>query len=337
MLAGHAEEAVRVGFEALQLAEELGLDDLRAHALTNIGVARTMMGDRGGVADLERSVAISAETNSPESVRGFLNLGSTYAELGDLRKAFDVHAAGRRMAERFADAGGMRWFAAERVFERYWRGQWEDAARLADDLIDESAGDGRHYSEYSSRIVRGWIRLARGELEPALDDAAHALDFARQAADVQALHPALAFRARVLLAAGRTDDARALADELVRTWTGGGPLVVSFWVADLAPVLLGAGSPRELLGAAAATPIRTRWLDAAAAFAAGEFERAATLYSEIGTRPDEAFARLRAAERLVEAGDRDYADRELARAAAFYRSVGATAYLREVESLLASV
>jgi hypothetical protein len=54
-----------------------------------------------------------------------------------------------------------------------------------------------------------------------------------------------------------------------------------------------------------------------------------------GSLPDEAHPRLREAERLIAGGRSSEGDEELQRALAFYRSVGATAYLREGEALLA--
>ena len=49
-----------------------------------------------------------------------------------------------------------------------------------------------------------------------------------------------------------------------------------------------------------------------------------------------AFADLRAAEQLVSEGRRAEADRHLQRGLAFWRSVGATRYVREGERLLAA-
>jgi hypothetical protein len=54
-----------------------------------------------------------------------------------------------------------------------------------------------------------------------------------------------------------------------------------------------------------------------------------------GSLPDEAFARLRAAERLVGSRRRAEGDGELQRALGFFRSVDPTAYVREGEVLLA--
>jgi len=56
----------------------------------------------------------------------------------------------------------------------------------------------------------------------------------------------------------------------------------------------------------------------------------------MGAARSEALARLRAAERLVRDGRRAEADEQLQRALAFYRSVGATRYVREGEALLAA-
>ena len=56
----------------------------------------------------------------------------------------------------------------------------------------------------------------------------------------------------------------------------------------------------------------------------------------MGAVPEEAFARLRRAEALVRAGRRAEADAQRERALAFYRSVRATAYIRQAESLFAA-
>jgi hypothetical protein len=51
---------------------------------------------------------------------------------------------------------------------------------------------------------------------------------------------------------------------------------------------------------------------------------------------EEAFARLQAPRVLTERGERAEADVQLRKALAFYRSVGARAYVREGEALLAA-
>ena len=67
----------------------------------------------------------------------------------------------------------------------------------------------------------------------------------------------------------------------------------------------------------------------------GDFREAAEIYGRTGSLPDEALGRLRAADELIAAGDRGAGDEQLQQALAFYRSVGANAYLRQGEALLA--
>jgi class 3 adenylate cyclase/tetratricopeptide (TPR) repeat protein len=331
MIADRNEEAIQVGFEALQMAEELGLEELRAHALNNIGIARAGIGDPGGVVDLEKSIAIAVELNSLESVRGYVNLGTTLAELGDLERAFDLYEQGRRAAEGFGDPERIRWFESERVHELYWRGQWDDAIRRSDELIAE-ADPGSLHVLHDCRLVRGAIRLARDDAQGALEDSAWALDFARGADYPEALFPALAFRARVLEAVGRRDEAGKLAETLLALWRDSGPAAASYWAADLSFVLAPLGLGDALVVAAGAVRAQTRWLDAAIAFVSGETLRAAGIYADVGARPEEALALLHAGAATEKPGRDNKVEAGFARALAFHRKVGATAYVRDAEA-----
>jgi hypothetical protein len=68
---------------------------------------------------------------------------------------------------------------------------------------------------------------------------------------------------------------------------------------------------------------------------AHEYVDAADDLERFRDRPAEAGARMLAAERFVVDGRRADADLQLEKALAFYRSVGATRYVREGEQLLA--
>ena len=77
----------------------------------------------------------------------------------------------------------------------------------------------------------------------------------------------------------------------------------------------------------------SRWLDAVRAYAGGDPARAARIYAEIGSRPDEAQARLAAARRLLPARLAE-GRTELERAIAFFREAGATASLEQAKDVL---
>jgi class 3 adenylate cyclase/tetratricopeptide (TPR) repeat protein len=298
--ADEADAALAAAREAMSISDELGLDDLRADALMTIGLARATTGDLGGLEDLERSVAIAEEANSPLAIRGYLNLGSMRANLGDLRQAAGLYAQGERLAERFGDATWSVWLEIERLYEHYWRGEWDSALELADHLRARAERGQSRRLEIDACLVRGWIALARGDEAPALEDAGRALALAREAGDPQNLYPALALRARALAAAGRHGEAEEHVDELLSLMREQ-PSLPSFWVTDLAIALAELGRGGELEEAARELQ-PTRWLDAARAYVAGRAADAAELYAEIGASPEEAYARRRAAGGSVYAG-----------------------------------
>jgi tetratricopeptide (TPR) repeat protein len=337
MLAGNAEDAVRFGNEVLQMTDDLGGDDtLRAQSLNNIGVARISTGDRGGMHDLEESVAIAVAGNSSESVRGYGNLASVFTDLGELERASEMIDKARALAERFGMQEAVLWLEGETLWPHYHQGRWDIALKGLDRLVAEFEQT-EFWMEAPCRWLRGRIRLAQGDLEGAVADASRGLERARVGKDPQLLWPSLAYSAHAFLA---TDSGLAgeLLSELLSDWTRQRFSIVGQgdWLPDAAEVLRRLGRENELLDSGAEQSATTLWLEAALASASGDFRAAADIYAAIGTLPDEAYARLRAAETLVAEGRRPEADTELKSALAFWRSVGAAPYIREGEALLAA-
>ena len=128
---------------------------------------------------------------------------------------------------------------------------------------------------------------------------------------------------------GRVDEARAFAREALAAAPPTDPLTDIAWVA--AELELG----EELSARLEQAPLPSRWIDAARALLAGDNVGAAEVFADIGSSLSEAHTRLRAAEQLVSEGRRAEADEQLERALAFFRSVGATRYIRKGEALLA--
>ena len=333
MIGDDNERAVDVGLEALDMADELGITELRAHALDSIGRARARIGDSQGIENLEESIAIAVACNSLESVRGYANLGNAHVEAGDLTRAFELYEQGRSAAARFGDADRIRWFVAERVYECYWRGHWDEAARLADELVAEAEAGFPTAFEHDARLIRGRIHLARDQSPAALDDSSRALELGRRADYPDMVVPALALHARTLEATGRREEAESLADELLSIWPERFP--TSYWVADLAFALHGLGRSQRLLEAAEHARTASRWLEAARAVAEGDYGRAADVYAAIGSVPDDLVSRICAAQRALAAGLRSQAEAELALALPALGRLGAERYAREGEALLA--
>jgi class 3 adenylate cyclase/tetratricopeptide (TPR) repeat protein len=333
MMGDQADAAVLAGSQALELAEELGLEDLEASALNTLGVCRVLTGDLAGLDDIRRSIEMSRNLVSSQLVRGLNNLASSLAALGRLEEAFDYYVEAAAAARKIGWTAMVLWLDAEQVDWHYLRGDWDAALTMADSILD--AGDGnRHVRKMDAWVNRGLIRLARGDDVGADEDSAAALEFVRHSEDPQLLFPVLACRVRVLVEIGRQDEAIPLVDELMARWMSNPFTFVSSWLAYVAPAVVTLGRQEKLALLASQTPMQTLWLEAAVTLARDPLRSAAT-YARIGSLSDEAHARLQSAELRAAAGRREEAEAELAPALEFFTRVGAVRYLRTAEALLA--
>ena len=336
-LAGEVDEPIRIGSEALAIAEELALGGVQAHALNNIAIAKGNRGDVGeSVADLERSIEIALSINSPEAARGYNNLSVMVWFAGDARRSHELRDETVRIAERLGAASMHRYARSVLPLYRHAVGRWEEAVGLADEIVAECERDS-FYGEGFARRARALIRLARDDRAGALDDARRGLDIARRAKDPQILLPALAVGIRVNLELELREEAeQAGAAEFVRELSRHPVSSGIEWVPIVSPVAARvgglAGEIRTVL-----EPYRDNpWVDAGLAILDERFSDAAARLRAIGDAANEADARLRAAEQHAAAGRPAEASAELDRALASYRSVGATRYIRHSEALLAA-
>ena len=167
-----------------------------------------------------------------------------------------------------------------------------------------------------------------------MHDVERALEHARSVKDPQAIVPTLAFAVRCYAELGRAADARKLASELLELAR---PLnAPTYSYINFAWVARKVGCSDELRDLLTRYARQTRWIAAARAVVDEAFADAAKLFAEMPSRPHEAWARLRLAESLLAWGRRSEGDAELQRALGFFRSVGATRYVRLGEALLAA-
>jgi hypothetical protein len=217
----------------------------------------------------------------------------------------------------------------------YYAGAWDECVQAADAFIAECQAGSPHYMEPNARSFRALVRLARGDDQGALDDTQAAVAQAAEGKDPQTLVPALVRAALVQVELGDLVGGGALADQAIAK-AGSDVLTVGGFASPLAWIgepLQRSPALRELFDR---LPQETPRIKAARAILDSDFIGAAVLFAELGAVPDEAYARLRAAERFVAEATRGAeADEQLARALAFYRSVGATRYVVEAEALLA--
>jgi class 3 adenylate cyclase/tetratricopeptide (TPR) repeat protein len=334
MLAGEFVRARRAARQAVDMAERLGLPALVAPNLNTFGVSRVESGDAAGLDDLERAVEIARGANNPvEEFQAASNLTWMIVVLGDVRRAWKLHLRDCELAERFGLTAHIRWERGERLFYLYWLGEWPDLVSGARTFLDDVSETG-HYLE--SQVLGAQARVARagGDIDGSIALAQTALERGRRAGDPQITHAPIALLARLLADRGDRERAAQLLDELFAESRRAEVVKVQAPV-DAAHAAVAVGRANELLSVYEHLHGASRWIEAAVAIAAGDYVAAAELLGEIGSLPDEADARFRAAETLVRAGQRTRADEQLARAVGFWRSVGASAYVNAAESLRA--
>ena len=109
LVADRYREALEVAREVLAMARALQDRDSEAAGLGAIGATRINLGDPGGVADLDRCVALYLENGSPDVIDWQNNLAYSRAILGDLGAALPPGEAALDAAERFGSARTLRW------------------------------------------------------------------------------------------------------------------------------------------------------------------------------------------------------------------------------------
>jgi class 3 adenylate cyclase/tetratricopeptide (TPR) repeat protein len=339
MLADRNDEAVQLGLEALKMAEQLGLDDLRGHALNNIGSARAFMGDPEGVANLEESIEIASRLGLTfDLLRGHNNLSTVYFTLGQIERGRAERAKTRELAERFGHYGFVRFIdGGPAVIHPYTTGKWDEALERANAFVAEVEKGSPHYQAPHAYVNRALIRLGRGDPDAAVRDTQRAVELAREVKDPQLFVTTLVRAAILFFSIGNEERADAIFEELLAAQSQlhqlGFAGVDAYALAWLGVRLGRADDVAALLNS---DPLDTPWTRAGKAVLAGDLAGAADLLGEIGALSQEAFLRLRAAEQFVGEGRRAEADDQLSRALAFYRSVGATRHVREGEALLAA-
>jgi class 3 adenylate cyclase len=313
--------------EALAMADELGLKDVRARVLSGRGAWRTASGDRRGLDDLEESISLFEELNSAASQRPYNNLADGYYNLGELDRFVEATKRMRTEWKRYASVDWLRWGESQEVRHLYLDGRWDDALEMASRWIADAQAHGGHYLEGVWRWYRGRILLARGDGPGALEDARIGLEVSRVAGDAQVVIPGLGFQIRA-----QWEEGRGGLDELVRELVAlaeASPLnIANDWFPEAAIALGDLGRTAELNTLADTMPTPTPWREGALALGTGDPLGAAAVFAEMGARSFEAEARLLAAQQDLEV--------DLVPAIEFFRTAGASRYLGEAEKLLAT-
>jgi class 3 adenylate cyclase/tetratricopeptide (TPR) repeat protein len=324
--------------QALPIAERLDWAEGVSMALVSIGAAKVSFGDLTGLEDLERSIEIAASAGAlGELLRAYNNLSTQYMILGDLKRSRELRLQGAEVASRVGSPIDVRWFVGVLTEYPYRAGDWNDSLRMVDEFLEPVDAGEPHYTTWQVLARRAVIYAARDKTAEAVADAERALELLSAISDPQARYFTNALCAHVFTISGREERAAALMREIQDSLLRGAGL--SFAAIAL-PNLASAALRLELLpelDAALEQHVPTPWSEVFHRYAVGDFAGAADMLGSIGSRPEEAEARIHAARQLSADGQGAEAGEQLRRAAAFYRSVGATRYLQEIEPLLTAI
>jgi len=317
------------------MAEELGIDELRAHVLNNVGGSRWGLGDEAGLDQVEAAIEVAEAANSPfEMCRAYVNLAAGSASAGKLEHAHELELRAAEICARFGVVRQARWVQGNLIFSEYMIGDWPSAEERIHAFVAKLDAGEPHYLAAEVYVRRGLISAARGQFEAACVDAELAVALAREAKDHQIALGTNACAAHIFDLAGRRKDAEPLVAGFIRVLAAAEE--VGFSVTDLITLAwtaldLGRG---DELSSLLVSRERWPWARAARAYCEGRPLEAADLCASMGALPIEAYTRLRAAEQLVADGRGAEANDQVRRALAFYRSVGAAAFARRAETLL---
>jgi len=330
-LFGEEEAAVDRAQESLRLAEALERDDLRAKNLVTLGTARFFLPGadlQAALGDVRAGIDLAGACGDFSQLsRGYTNLASLLQNAGELVQADAAMLAAADLAQRRGHPAGIRFTEGNLVDADLITGRWDSAERRARAFLAASGAEG-HYMDTNALMALSMVELARDRTDIALRNADEAVAAGRRLRDPQVMIPTLAGGAFVHAELGDAD----LAGELLEELDPG------LYVAAI-PTAFFAAARLELVDEfrAATREFRrgTPWDRAADAVLDGRWADAADAYAEIGADPFAAFAALRAAESYAALGKRGEANEYLARSLQFWRSIGATRYIREAEALLA--
>ena len=334
MLASDDHEAIRLGLEALAMAEELGLDDVRAGALNNIGAARSSLGDPRGLEDMAEATRWQLPRTPPSSsaARRAISLrtsGWTRGSRRRLRSGRKRAPTQRATASPTSDAG----LRGDRPAPFHDGTVGRHACALTRSSPSSNPAD-RITSPRRSTPVERSSGSRGAERAGALADAELALEAARRVQDKQALLPTLARVAHIRRELDDPIGAATAADEFLAALHEGHVGFALSSAHELSWTLTALDRGVELV------PLLSEqshpWARAAVAYAQGDPLRAAEISSQSGALAEEAYARLNAARLAGAQGRHAEAREQLDQALAFYRSVGASRYVAEAEAFRAA-
>ena len=317
------------GLRILALTEEVGTTESILNARITVGIGHAHFGDpQASIAALELALEQCLLANSHLAARAILNLASVLGTVGELERSARLHREGVELARRFGSLHEW-WLVAECAVDDYLSGEWNAAIAGASSFLD--GADASQYMEVGARYVLAATCSARGDRAGADEHARITLVRAREIGDPQVLWGTLGGCAVLAIDAGETETAQALVDELVAAFSAADSFQLEPSQIECFLAATALGRADELGTHLRRVAFDSPWVEACRHIVEGRPDEAGAVLDACQARTYAAMVRLLAAE---------MSGREtpgLRQAVAFYRGVGASAYLARGEALLRDV
>ncbi len=220
-LGGRSEQALEWAHKAIELAREIGLQNV-VRPLSMRGIARIDLGDPDGIEDLRAALQLSLELGLPAE-----DTAIAYGNVGE-QESIESLARGRELVEAGLEFARSRGHVHHVIYSRrlllrymFHDGLWDDLLREADELLEWDRARGGSQIEPWVLADSAHVLVNRGQASTALGMIEGRSPQAREIADPQTVRPLLAVGA---LAACAATDLKA------------GDLLLSEYEARSAPV-----------------------------------------------------------------------------------------------------
>jgi class 3 adenylate cyclase/tetratricopeptide (TPR) repeat protein len=341
------QSAIAFAEEALSVADQLGLDR-PARALGFRGMARSGLGDAGGLTDYRDAIVLASQAGQGREVALLHNnLGCDIYYFDGPDSALQVWREGIAFAKSRGLTEMVDAIETSSLQALFSAGMFDEAISLADSLT-QRLGSLAVFDLIHVRAVTARILAITGEAEQATPWLDWLESTARASVDPQHIVFGLAAAIEARAGLGDTAAAATLLTELEATPESRSPINYADHLPAMVRTALTIGqrplAERLLTGVGSRWPYETHSLlaaTAALAEATGDFTTAATAYADTATRwehlgviPEGGFALLGHGRCLIALGNHADARPVLSRARSVFARIGATPALAQIDTLL---